>query len=116
MAEYIKREDALEVLKRNPIGTWRFVPVYSEEIKAAMNEINDLPAADVVEMRHGRWEWFDEENGNQMDGYEREWGWRCSGCRMILPDDYDDPDTTPKMNYCPNCGTRMDKEDEHEAD
>lgn len=55
------------------------------------------------------WEWFDEETGNPLDGYEREWGWRCSACGHVLPDDYDDPDTPPKMNFCSNCGADMRK-------
>lgn len=52
--------------------------------------IDNIPAADVVEVRHGRW---------LLDG-------RCSECLA-------NPLTTHK-NYCPNCGARMDKEDEHE--
>ena len=50
-----------------------------------------LKAADVVEVRHGRWLL----------------GGRCSECLA-------NPLTTHK-NYCPNCGARMDKEDKHEA-
>ena len=52
--------------------------------------IDNIPAADVVEVRHGRW---------LLDV-------RCSECLA-------NPLTTHK-NYCPNCGARMDKEDEHE--
>lgn len=50
MKEYIERAVALEILKRNPIGTWRGAPVYSEEIKSAADEIGDLPVADVAEV------------------------------------------------------------------
>ena len=60
-----------------------------------------LKAADVAEVRHGRW-FFKYPNG-----------WACSRCGewglMI------DNRGICKSSYCPNCGARMDKEDEHEA-
>ena len=57
-------------------------------------ELMDIPAADVVEVRHGTW----TDIGSLSC--------RCSecGCKNNR--------TTP---YCPLCGARMDKEDEHEA-
>lgn len=59
MKEYIERAVALEILKRNPIGTWRGAPVYSEEIKSAADEIGDLPAAGVAEVVRCRdCKWF----------------------------------------------------------
>lgn len=56
----------------------------------------------------GRWEWFDEETGTPSEGYEREWGWRCSHCGGELPDNYDDPDDIPTFRFCYNCGAKMD--------
>ena len=76
--------------------------------------IDSVPTADVVPAKHGHWEWFDEDTGNPATGYEREWGWRCSCCRTELPDNYDDPDRSPQMNYCSNCGAKMDKHNEPE--
>ena len=66
---------------------------------------------DAAAMVHGRWEWFDEDTGTPVTGYEREWGWRCSCCQTELSDDYDDPDRCPEMNYCPHCGAKMDGDD-----
>ena len=64
----------------------------------AETEFDDFPAADVVVVRHGRW----KNGGNGL--YDT-----CSACGkeiyLAIP-----------MNYCPLCGARMDKEDEHEAD
>ena len=55
----------------------------------------------VKRERHGRW-FFKYPNG-----------WACSRCGewglMI------DNRGIYKSSYCPNCGARMDKEDEHEA-
>ena len=59
-------------------------------------------------IKRGQWEWFDEETGTPITGYEREWGWRCSRCKHELPDDYDDPDYRPMLDYCPYCGAKMD--------
>lgn len=61
-------------------------------------ELMDLPAADVAPVRHGRWK-------NGRNGlYDT-----CSACEkeiyLAIP-----------MNYCPECGARMDKGAEHEAD
>lgn len=88
MSEYITKEQVFKILKRNPVGTWRGAPIYSEEIKSVMNETEALPAADVTEVRHGRW----------LEGKSLE---KCSLCgKKGFPD----------WNYCPNCGARMDKE------
>lgn len=57
---------------------------------------------------YAKWEWFDENVGTPIDGYDREWGWRCSKCKDVLEDEYDNPDEKPKMKYCPHCGARMD--------
>ena len=58
-------------------------------------EFDAFPAADVVEVRHGRW----ESNGpDDIVVY-------CSQCMM--------PQDAPS-NYCPSCGALMDKEDEHD--
>lgn len=65
-----------------------------EEIFAAIQE---APAADVQEVRHGRWE----------DEVYTSWplkiyGHKCSVCRAITPV------SEGKNNYCPNCGARME--------
>ena len=52
----------------------------------------DIPAADVVEVRHGRW----EKRGSK---------WQCTGCKVLMS-----IDGTPQENllyYCPNCGAYM---------
>lgn len=78
--------------------------------------IDNIPTADVVPIRHGRWEWFEEwsystpEHSAECD----DCGWRCSECKTALEDMvngyYDDPYEMPQLNYCPNCGVRMDGE------
>lgn len=64
-------------------------------------------AANVREDVQGEWEWFEEKLGTPIDGWDLDWGWRCSRCKDTLNDEYDDPDSPPKFNFCPNCGARM---------
>lgn len=57
--------------------------------------LDSIPTADVVEVRHERW----EEHGIK---------WQCTGCKVLM-----NLDGTPQENliyYCPNCGAKMDKE------
>lgn len=68
-------------------------------IAGAMNAIDEMPAADVAPVRHGYWEELDEEGC-----------YCCSAC--------DNPwiiiDGTPQdndMNFCPNCGAKMDEKE-----
>lgn len=58
----------------------------------ALALIEEFPAADVAPTRHGRW--IDSSNG-----------WMCSECEQ---------DNTYDKPWCPNCGARMDKEDDHD--
>lgn len=60
-----------------------------------MNDLNGLLAADVAEVRHGRWIQVEETKC------------RCSNCDIIaLIALYPHGD----KNFCPNCGARMDEE------
>lgn len=74
-----------------------------------------LKAADVVEVRHGRWV---NENKNPVPWDEcnskcPSHSAYCSECKEWLTASDEYPVTGL---YCPNCGALMDKEDEHEAD
>lgn len=64
----------------------------------------------VEKVWRGEWEWYDEEIGSPLEGVEREWGWRCSKCKTVLPDDFDDPDNPPAMSFCQRCGAPMTDE------
>lgn len=112
MAEYIEREAAMltPVLPKEhrQYQTGNLDDAYEQGWEDALDNLKNAPAANVVPVVHGRWEWFDEDTGTPITGYEREWGWRCSCCGYELSDDYDDPDYHPKFNYCPNCGAKMD--------
>ena len=86
MDEYISRRELLARYDAEHEGT----PGRAREL------IKQAPAADVAPVRHGRW----KNGGNGL--YDT-----CLACGkeiyLAIP-----------MNYCPECGARMGKEDEHE--
>ena len=74
---------------------------FSQQMDVILAIVDAQPTADVVEVRHGRW-----EPGNPI----------CPVCGENKFKDLDADvwaDWQPK--FCPNCGARMGKEDEHEA-
>lgn len=84
MAEYIERGFALDVVKRT-----------SGDYAAAFAEIAHAPAADVAEVRHGRWE---------MVPYNGVYDMRCSVCGFCPGIRF------YSSNYCPECGAKMGEE------
>ena len=91
MNDYISREAALIVLD------WDCTS------QDALDAIKAIPAADVVEVRHGRWE---NLQGNKY--HERDMRiLRCSLCRNFL--DMSGVNAgRGDANYCPSCGAKMD--------
>ena len=87
MKEYIERAAVIDLITRR-----------YEQPELCTYEINSIPAADVVEVRHGRWIVFDSENPESKE---------CTACGYLFS-------RIHPSNYCPYCGARMDKEDEHE--
>src|SRR5699024_9759082 len=108
MVEYIERNALIAEFKRLTLGENSLVErLFADGVYAV---IETFPAADVVEMRHGRW------IGLEYDGYADGCPvydlWECSECGEEVGGE-DVPSTHP---WCHSCGARMDKEDEHEAD
>ena len=91
MKEYIERVTAMNALIR-ALGY----------CQCANGVITRIPAADVAEVRHGRWERVSTASGIISRV-------RCSVCAGTQPLTFEN------MPYCPTCGARMDKEDDHEA-
>ena len=86
MSEYIKKVDALEIVKRT-----------SGDYAAAFLEIRKLPAADVAPVVHGKW----LKGTQDVDGCIK-----CSVCSLEL-DKYIIGGKLPE--YC-LCGAKMDLE------
>lgn len=90
MKDYIERAAAMDAI----LGLTIADPAVAQYADAVCYHLQNLPAADVVEVRHGRW--------IKHEGYDE-----CELCHAK---------TIYGGNYCPEYGTRMDKEDEHETD
>ena len=112
MKEYIEREAiskaymdlclAKSKLAKSRKGATFFqsdlLPETEPTTKELFRLVMAMPTADVAEVRHGRWIF---EPGKIP---------YCSECK-----EYSD-DGDKGATFCPWCGVRMDKEDEHEAD
>ena len=104
MKDYIERAAVHELVKRlkkyqmfNYDRTKSMIGISPDDVDFGVDKI---PAADVVEVRHGRW-----EPGNPI----------CPVCGENKFKDLDADvwaDWQPK--FCPNCGARMGKEDDHD--
>ena len=91
MAEYIEREAFLDYMK----GTSRYFNVKFD--------IENFPAADAAPVVHGRWltwaEKFPDKSSRKKNGL----GVFCTICGNHADSQFD---------YCPNCGARMDGEND----
>ena len=91
MAEYIKREDAIDAICGSGC------PCKGEEgcvnKDCVVYNISKVPSADVVERKKGKWEWAEFISFNEQLKLPS-----CSLCRFVF---------TSRYNYCPNCGAEM---------
>ena len=115
MAEYIEREKARELIKNFGKGA-------IEDGKTELDPVDDIillakgvdliPAADVVEVRHGKWLKTEEPMGwHDVDCIE------CSACHgsWVIADDVSFEDYVEGWKYCPNCGAKMDGKDDNDG-
>lgn len=101
MTEYIERDAALNFrltveLRPNELTATQTVA------DAIMAYIKAIPAADVVPVRHGRWEVTNAYPHNV----------HCSVCYKRFAQTHWDvwEDGSLPRSYCPNCGAKMDGE------
>ena len=102
MAKYIDRDALLGKIEQVRWISKNSFPRQHFVVGDVMTCIRTAPDADVSPVRHGRW---NDINPTVLNPGVN-WICRCSLCGC--PQDY-------KHNYCPNCGARMGKENEHEA-
>ena len=125
MKEYIERDKAIAALTefRDDQTVSKYLSVENclvarDAIERATKVLESLPSADVVPVRHGRWE----------KNVRGDYSIVCSECGYGLPTDafaWMECNRTSEerefciwiadvKNYCPNCGCRMDEEGTHE--
>lgn len=102
MTEYLEKAALVRILRaKAEMGRLSEYSVCFDNV-AKMIEL--LPAADVEEVKHGKWMW------KQLDNF-RKYEVTCSNCGWIGFENYDSYNDPSDFNYCPNCGAKMDLED-----
>ena len=103
MSDYISRDAAKQILSTLMV---------KDAAECACNLIDIVLPADVVPVRHGRWEGYIHSRYCGIDEYGEPIYrdgivYYCSNpkCRRK---------TVVKEKFCPSCGFRMDLEDDHE--
>lgn len=94
MDEYIKKQDAFDAIT-DLAGKAPTRSAYEAVWKSA-RALKKIPAADVVPVVHGRWE-YDLPTINTYGQL------RCSICNWWTLD----PSVDRSYSYCPNCGAKM---------
>ncbi len=93
MAEYIERGALMQFpIRRDHYDRKNGNKHFINGIESGLEYAENLPAADVAPVVHGRW--------NNMDGYKTRKV--CSECG------WDVPEYGKFYSYCPNCGAKMD--------
>lgn len=103
MSEYIDREKFISDIKNryckpceNEGKDYKHTKCRACWVDDMIVEIEGAPTAEVVEVKHGKWEYIGtDKHGNVF---------RCSNCALRIGLDYE-------TTYCPNCGAKMDLEE-----
>jgi DNA replicative helicase MCM subunit Mcm2 (Cdc46/Mcm family) len=106
MNEYVTKAKVIEAIEKAvapeiiTIGDYETIGIFTRE--SIEQIVSNLPAADVAEVRHGRWERVLTASGIISRV-------RCSVCAETQPLTFE------SMPYCPTCGSRMSQENKHKV-
>lgn len=110
MSDYISREAALEAFEnadadvredyRYGACDWGF------GMKNIQKVLNSVPTADVEPVRHCKW-LRNDYDWHSLTTY------RCTACGEEFCFEIDEDLPLLNYNYCPNCGAKMDLEDDN---
>lgn len=99
MDEYIRRKDAIKCIEDQCIDGKMWGNDESEgtliEAYSAIDDLMEIPPADVAPVRHGRWIKIGYTCG--------ETEWQCSACKET-----EWRTSASRLKYCPFCGAKMD--------
>lgn len=109
MAEYIKKSDVLAYpIWHQSYDKANGNPHFINGVESVIEFVKGLPAADVAQVRLGRW--------TEYDGADKGFHY-CSECKGQAFNYEENGEVIEVLSgWCPNCGAKMDKEAEHEAD
>lgn len=103
MSDYINRDELIKHIKDLPTWWGDDSVGCAFYLTRAITSIENAPAADVQEIKHG--EWTKDDSG----------GCYCSACGWYADYDYDYVTYVTNnglgngdFNYCPHCGAKMD--------
>lgn len=91
MVEYVTKQTVIDELSRYGM---------TEDGEAI---INAIPAADVVEVRHGKWIWLEVDD----DDFETDIV-TCSYCGKSYETRFSKKSFFETFKFCHNCGAKMD--------
>lgn len=95
MARYIDVDEFAEAI-------CKFPAIDENSANAVISLLRGQPTADVAPVKHGVWEEKDH-SGISVNGYMA-----CSVCNAMIPRCEDNYYCLHRLNYCPNCGAKMD--------
>ena len=104
--EYISREEALDKMRSlksrfRAKNDWD--SGYDTAIAEAFEHIKRVPVADVQPVKHGKWKHVAGMNS------------KCSVCSHYFP--VTEFDSRPfDINFCPQCGAKMDGDDDNDEE
>ena len=120
MAEYIEREAISEEIRKyyykNP-PNFSYGEGFDRGLDRAQRAILNAPAADVVEVRHGKWIFGKDLPYSWGQIPKNKYHLYCSECleQAFNRSEDNDPDFDVDTSYCPNCGAKMDGGDGNSA-
>ena len=103
MADYIKREDLLDLYDLGGLE----VENAKVPLNVVIQNIKDMPSADVRPVVRGKWlpdydyaEYDFDGSTPLLEPIKFQDGWQCSLCGHYMPSE---------ENFCPNCGAQMEE-------
>ena len=99
ISEYINRRDVQNILSKYYPDAG---PTTEQILHNINRDVKNVPDADVIEARHGRWKPWDLTFGRSV--------YACSVCGE--GEDVPTVMGEPMFSYCPHCGAKMDGERE----
>lgn len=106
MSDYIDRENLIERLKKAKKSIPKVNPMMMNGclcgLERAIMETIAIPATDVSDQKHGKWQMKDLCQGVCSECGFKQIGDRFNNTYLFKPDKY---------KYCPNCGADMRQKD-----